>query len=265
LTLKRVGVTLDRSGFTFNPTNCDQLAITGKIAGTSGASAPVSEPFQVSNCAKLAFKPRFTVSTQAKSSKAGGASLRVKITSGAGQANLSKIKVDLPKQLPSRLSTLQKACLAAVFAANPASCPAGSLVGNATAVTPALKTPLTGPAYLVSHGGAAFPDLEIVLQSEGITLIQDGKTKIKNGVTTSTFNTIPDAPITSIELVLPAGPHSALGAFLPAKAKYNMCGQKLVMPTQITGQNGAEMTQSTKVAVTGCTKRHGAKKRRKKG
>ena len=264
VTLKRVVVTLDRPGFTFNPTNCNQLAVTGKITGTGGASVPVSAPFQVANCAKLPFKPRFTVSTQAKSSKAGGASLRVKITSGAGQANLAKIKVDLPKQLPSRFSTLQKACLAAVFAANPASCPAGSLVGTAKAVTPVLKTPFRGPAYLVSHGGSGTPDLELVLQSEGVTLIQDGKTKIKNGITTSTFSTIPDAPISMIELTLPEGPHSALATFLPAKAKYNMCGQKLLMPTSITGQNGAVITQTTKIAVTGCPKKHVAKKGGKK-
>ncbi len=263
VTLKRVVVTLDRPGFTFNPTNCAQLAVTGKITGTAGGSKEVSAPFQVANCAKLAFKPTFAVSTQAKSSKAGGASLHVKITSGSGQANLSKIKVALPKQLPSRFSTLQKACLAAVFEANPASCPAGSLVGTVKATTPLLKAPFTGPAYLVSHGSAGTPDLELVLQSEGITLIQDGKTKIKNGITTSTFNTIPDAPIKTIELNLPEGPHSALAAFLPAKAKHSMCGQKLLMPTQITGQNGAFVEQTTKIAVTGCSK-HKAKKSSRK-
>ena len=252
LHLKRVAVTLDRPGFTFNPTNCNQFAVSGKIIGTGGASVAVSAPFQVSNCADLPFKPGFAVSTQAKSSKAGGASLHVKITSGVGQANLAKIKVALPKQLPSRFSTLQKACLAAVFAANPASCPAGSLVGTVKAITPLLKAPFTGGSYLVSHGGAGTPDLELVLKSEGITLIEDGKTKIKNGITTSTFNTIPDAPISTIELTLPEGPHSALASFLPAKAKYNMCGQKLLMPTQITGQNGVVITQTTKITPTGC-------------
>ena len=263
LRLKEVNVTVDKPEFTFNPTNCSQLHVTGSVsgdmpAGSPGATVPVSSPFAAAGCKDLPFKPTFTVSTQGKASKADGASLDVKLASkggpqpGGGEANIREVKVDLPKQLPSRLTTLQKACTAAVFDANPAGCPAASDVGTATATTPIFSHPLTGPAYLVSHGGEAFPDLEIVLQGEGVTLILDGNTDIKKGITSSTFRSVPDAPISSFELKLPMGPYSILGANLPASAKYSLCGQKLAMPTAFVGQNGAEIHTSTPLSVTGC-------------
>jgi uncharacterized repeat protein (TIGR01451 family) len=288
LRIQTVNVAIDKPGFMFNPTNCSPLAITGTITAAQGASANLASPFAAAGCKNLPFKPKFTVLTQAKTSKANGASLHVKVVSGPGQANIGQVKVDLPKQLPSRLTTLQKACLAAVFDANPAACPAGSVVGTGWAVTPVLKNILTGPAYLVSHGGAAFPDLVIVLQGEGITLDLVGNTDIKKGITSSTFKAVPDAPVSTFDLVLPEGPHSAL------TANGSLCGSETVtvrksvavrvhgrllhvlknvkqvrlrslnMPTAITGQNGAVVKQTTKIAVSGCPKHKKAKKKVKK-
>jgi hypothetical protein len=257
--LKTINVNIDRPNFIVNPTNCSQQAVTATIAGVlsdgaQGARVPASMPFAVAGCKNLPFTPRFTVLTLAKTSKASGAYLHVKVTSGPGQANIGKVKVDLPRQLPSRLTTLQKACPDATFNANPASCPGGSVVGAATAVTPVLRSPLTGPAYLVSHAGAAFPDLVIVLQGEGITLDLVGNTDIKNGITISTFDAVPDAPISTFDLVLPEGPHSALGAY------GHLCKSRLSMPTAITGQNGAVIKQTTRIAVAGCPKHKKARR-----
>jgi hypothetical protein len=270
LRVKTVNVTIDKPGFTFNPTNCDQLRVAGSLGSAQGASVNVSSPFAAGGCANLPFKPSFKVSTQAKTSKKGGAGLDVKVGSGAGypggqsQANIGRVAVSLPRQLPSRLSTIQQACPQAVFDANPASCPAGSNIGVATAKTPVLTNPVTGPAYLVSHGGAAFPDLVVILQGEGITLDLVGSIDIKHGVTSSTFASVPDAPISSFELKLPEGPHSALAAVLPAKAKGSLCGTSLTMPTTLTGQNGAVVKQTTKIAVTGCPKAARRTHRKKK-
>jgi hypothetical protein len=264
LQVKTANVSIDRPGFIFNPTNCEPLAVTGTLTSAQGATAGVSSRFQAANCAALAFRPGFSVASQGRASKQNGASLDVKVTSGAGQANIGKVAVTLPKQLPSRLTTIQQACPEATFAANPASCPAGSNIGTATARTPVLANPVTGPAYLVSHGGAAFPNLVIVLQGENITLELVGSIDIKKGVTSSAFDSVPDAPIETFELNLPEGPHSALTTALSAKAKYDLCGTSLVMPTTIAGQNGAVITQSTKIAVTECPKTKTKVKAKKK-
>jgi hypothetical protein len=253
LQIKHVNVTIDRPGFTFNPTNCDPLAVTGSLSSAQGATAAISVPFQVTNCATLGFKPALKVSTSGKTSRASGASLNVKLiypkAAFGSQANIRSVKVDLPKQLPSRLTTLQKACTARTFEENPASCPTASIVGHATAVTPLLPVPLTGPAYFVSHGGEAFPSLILVLQGDNVTLDLVGTTFIsKAGVTSSTFKTVPDAPVGSFELNLPQGKFSALGA------NGSLCKAKLAMPTMFVAQNGAEIHASTKIAVTSCPK-----------
>jgi hypothetical protein len=197
----------------------------------------------------------FTVSTQGATSKKQGASLVVKATFPKGtQANIKSVAVTLPKQLPARLTTIQQACTEAVFNANPAKCPAGSNIGVGTATTPILAGPLTGPAYLVSHGGAAFPNVVVILQGEGVTVDLVGSIDIKHNVTSSTFATIPDAPISAFQLTLPEGPHSGLAAVVPASAKGSLCSQALTMPMTIDGQNGAQIKQTTKIAVTGCPK-----------
>jgi hypothetical protein len=262
LQIKHVNVTIDRSGFTFNPTNCNPMAITAGIGSTEGASSSVPVPFQVTNCASLKFAPKFAVSTSGKTSKAKGASLQVKLTypqAPAGTyANIARVKVDLPKQLPSQLKTLQKACTAAQFEANPAGCPAASKVGYAKAVTPLIPVPLEGPAIFVSHGNEAFPSLIVVLQGYGVTLDLVGSTFIsKAGITSSTFKTVPDAPVGSFELTLPQGKFSALAA------NGNLCksASKLKMPTEFLAQNGTKINESTKIAVTGCPKAKKAKKK----
>jgi hypothetical protein len=256
LEIKHVNVDINRSGFTFNPTNCSHLTIAGTLHSTEGASQALSVPFQATNCAVLAFKPKLTASTSGKTSRANGASLTVKLGYPAGpyDANIARVKVELPKALPSRLTTLQKACTAAVFDANPANCPAASIIGHATATTPVLPVALTGPAYFVSHGGEAFPSLIVVLQGYGVTVHLVGSTYIsKTGITSSTFKTVPDVPVGTFELTLPQGPYSAL------TANTNICKKKLAMPTEFVGQNGALIKTTTKIAVTGCPKAKKAK------
>jgi hypothetical protein len=255
LRVQTIAVNVNRSGFMFNPTSCTAKQVDVTVAGAQGAKAQLSSPFAAANCHSLPFSPTFAVSTQARTSKAHGASLDVKVAYKPNQANIKSVAVVLPKQLPARLTTIQQACLAATFEANPAACPAGSLIGIVKARTPVLPVLLSGPAYLVSHGGAAFPDVVAILQGEGVRLDLTGNINIaKGGITSSTFASVPDAPVTTFDFSLPEGPHSALATNLPAKAKGDLCGTTLLMPTTIVGQNGAQIKQSTRISVTGCPK-----------
>jgi hypothetical protein len=291
LQLRTLHVSIDRERFTFNPTDCRPMSITARLVSAQGASTTLSAPFQAANCATLAFRPRFSVSTSRKTSKGDGASLDAKVTYPTGslgsEANFARVKVDLPKQLPSRLTTLQKACLAATFEANPASCPAASVIGIVRASTPVLPVPLTGPVYFVSHGGEAFPSLVIVLQGYGVRVDLTAATSIsKAGITSSTFKSLPDVPVSSFELYLPEGPYSALTAngdlcspkrmvIVKKRVRVKRHGHErkvtrrvkkqaatsLTMPTAFVAQNGATIHQNTRIAVTGCPKGDPANKK----
>jgi hypothetical protein len=297
LQTRSVHVSLERPGFTFNATSCEHMAVTGTLVSTAGAAVPLSSPYQAAACAAMPFKPVFTASTSGRTSKRDGASLEVKISSTGGpehaagveEANIAKVDLTIPEQLPSRLTTLQKACTEAQFNANPAGCPAASDIATAIVHTPLLASPLAGPVYFVSHGGAAFPDTEIVLQGEGVRLVLDGHTQIKRGVTYSRFESVPDAPFSTFEFYAPQGKYSIFGAngnlckptktvTVKKKVTVKVHGRKrtvtrsvkqtvaepLTMPTEFVAQNGAELKQDTKIEVTGCPKAKAAKKQPKK-
>jgi len=299
--LRTVDSVIDRPEFMVNPTNCNPQEFSGTATGTpppgvggAGATAAISSHFQVGSCQSLKFEPKFKVSTSGKTSKAQGASLTTTVSypnvPQGSDADIAKVKVELPKQLPSRLTTLQKACTDAQFEANPANCPSASKIGYATVHTPLLPVPLTGPAIFVSHGGEAFPSLTMVLQGDNVTIDLVGTTYISPaGITSTTFKTLPDSPFSSFELTLPEGPYSALAAngnlckptttkTVKKKVSVKRHGKTvkvtkkvtetkpatLQMPNEFVAQNGAVIKQTSDISVTGCAKAVKVKKKQKK-
>jgi len=263
LRLKGLTVAANRPNFLLNPTSCAPLATESLLTSTFGASQSVSSPFQVGGCGSLAFTPSINVASSARTaSKVGGASLEVKVTQPAHQANIRELQLQLPKQLVARDSTLQTACLAASFETAPApgTCKSTAKVGEVTVSTPVLPGVLKGPAYLVSHGAAAFPDLDLVLQGDGVEVVLVGHTHIAHSsVTSSTFENLPDVPISSVTVNLPVGPSSLLSTNGP------LCAANLVAPTTIIAQSGATIKRNTPISIGGCRRhavKHTARRRR---
>jgi hypothetical protein len=262
LQIKRINATINRPKFTFNPTNCDPLTATGTATSIEGATSAVfSSPFQAVDCTNLTFAPKVTVTAGGHASKLNGASLHFKISYPKAplgtQSWFNEAKFDLPKQLPARLETLQRACLATVFENNRAACPKASKIGTATVHTPVLAAPFTGTVYFVSYGNQKFPEAVIVLNAENITIELHGETFInkKTGVTSATFRDTPDVPFETIEVNIPTGRYSEFGTNLP-NSSYNLCGHKLTTPTLLKAQNGQQINQNTPITITNCKKPH---------
>jgi hypothetical protein len=278
--VRDIRVSIDRPDFTLNPTACQPAPTASTLSSPQGQTATVTTPFAPDSCDELKFKPQFSASTKGKTSRRDGASLSVKLTNPiklGAEANIRTVKVELPKQLPSRLTTLQQACTEAQFNANPAGCPPASFIGHARADTPILPVPLEGPAIFVSHGGEEFPSLVLALQGYGFTIDIVGATYISpKGITSTTFKTIPDEPVGNFEVTIPQGKYSALAATanlcrmtrtvtLNRRVTVRVHGHRrrvtrrvkktvsgLLMPTLFVAQNGAEIHQNTPISVTGC-------------
>ena len=201
-------------------------------------------PTGATGCDQLAFSPQLSAVATNGASAADGAGLKVTLTQPLEQSNVKSVSVQLPKPLNARGSTVAAACPEATFTADPSGC-ASAQVGTVTAQTPLLPDPLTGPVYLVAHA-SGLPTVEALLQGHKLSIDLSGSITFGAAGLTSTFATVPDAPITSFVLDLPTGPHSALASIA------GLCPGPQTMPATITGQSGAQVQQAVSVEVTGC-------------
>jgi hypothetical protein len=241
LKLRSIALNFDRPRFMLAPTSCAPMAIGATVDSTTGAKASVESRFQVGNCAALPFEPKLTATVAAD--RTDGASLHVRLTQTPGQANARSVTVALPEAIAARMTTLQAACTEEQAATG--TCPERTKLGEATAVTPILSQPLSGPVYLVRNGGRV-PALKVELRGEvAIDLI--GTNVITDRLTiTSTFGTIPDVPLSSFDLRLRGGSDSIL------RRIGSICTQDLSTPTTMVGQNGKRVVTSTVIAPQGC-------------
>jgi hypothetical protein len=246
LRLKGVKIDLSRPSFMVNPTSCGPLTLNAQITSTTGTAVPASSPFQPTGCQALSFAPAISASTHVGASRSEGASLETVISyANEHEANLAGVAVTLPAQLVARISTLGTACPESTFNADPQACPSGARVGEASVSTPVLPATMTGPAYLVSDG-AAFPALDLLLSADGIQITLHGATAITHGITSASFSSLPDVPISRFALDLPAGTGSLLAT------NGSLCTGRLTMPVTLTAQNAKQLTTNLTVAVGGC-------------
>jgi hypothetical protein len=251
LRLRAVDLTINRPGFLLNPTDCARQEVAGVVGSAEGASVSLHTPFQITGCATLPFAPHLSAYADARAMGRGNgadAGMHVKIALPRSRgANMRSLLVSIRGPIRPRLTTIQHACRAATFNADPAACPRGSLVGHASVSTTVLGTSLNGPIYLVFRGGSAYPDLMMVLQGEGISVVLDGVIQISNaGIIRTTFKNLPDVPLKTFVFDLPRGSDSILG-FIGSP-----CSKPFRIRYGIVGHNGAQAKGVTEVAVKGC-------------
>ena len=256
LRVQSVSIAISRANFLTNPTSCGPLTLNGTLGGTAGsfagfttavgAAQTLSAPFQVTGCSSLPFTPTIVATTSGKTSEANGASLDVKLTQPAGQANTKSVAIQIPSQLAARYTTEQAACPAATYAKGPSNCPASTIVGSVTATTPLLPGSLTGPAYYVYQATSGLPNVDVVLSGDGVTFDLTVSNNLNSKGLVSSLNA-PDVPISSFELNFGEGPHSLLSA------NGNLCSGSITTPITLVAQSGAQIARTVPIGVTGCS------------
>jgi hypothetical protein len=246
LDVRSIALSMNRSQFILNPTNCEKKAVTGSAATVLGQSAPLSNPFQVGGCKNLGFHPNLALKLKGGTKRNQDPALSATLTYPKGSyANIASAQVTLPHSAFLKQEHIKTVCTQPQLASR--SCPAGSIYGSATATSPLLDQPLTGPVYLGVGFGHKLPDLVAELNGQ-IRVLLHGKvdTGREAGLRNS-FEVVPDAPVTKFTLNLDGGKK---GLIVNSE---NLCGPraKVKALAKFTAQNG-KVYEAEPVVANSC-------------
>ncbi len=243
LDVRSVSLNMDRPQFTLNPTDCGAMAVLGSATSTLGQVSSFSQRFQVGACAALGFKPRLALSLEGGTKRSDHPALKSVLTPQAGNANAGRVAVTLPSSEFIDQNHINNPCTRVQFNAN--QCPRNSVLGTARAVSPLLDRPLEGPVYFRSNGGERqLPDIVVDLKGQfEIILVGhvDAVVHGENSRIRTTFETIPDAPVTKFTLSLYGGKRGLL------VNSTNLCARPRRATIRLTAQNGR--THNTEPAI----------------
>ena len=244
-----IRVNVDRPNFTVSPTSCEPKTVTATVASSTGGSADVSDRFQVADCAALGFKPKLALALKGGTTRGKNPALRATLTMPRKNANIDRASVALPHSEFLAQDHIRTVCTRVQFAAaggGGEKCPPGSIYGKATASSPLLDRPLSGPVYLRSSSHP-LPDLVVALDGE-IHVDLVGRIDSKGGGIRTTFANVPDAPVSRFVLSMQGGRKGLL------ENSTNLCATSSRATAKFDGQNG-RLSDTAPVLVANCGKK----------
>ncbi|HXR29757.1 MAG TPA: hypothetical protein VN752_01280 [Solirubrobacterales bacterium] len=261
LDLRSVQISVDRPSFTLNGTSCDPSSFTGQLVSTLSQTVPLTERYQLGECGRLAFKPKLAIRLIGGTRRGAHPALRGTLQMPPGGANLERVSVALPRSEFLDQAHIGTVCTRVQFAAE--ACPAASVYGAATATSPLVEYPLSGPVYLRSSDNE-LPDLVMALRGPAHQPVEvDAVARIdsvKGGIR-STFEGVPDLPVSTVVLSMAGGRKGLL------QNSTNICKGKHRATAEFDAQNGkvADLRPLLRNGKCGPQKKRGAKKQKRRG
>lgn len=225
---RTVHVTVDRDQFALAPTNCKEMSVDATVTSAQGSVAHPADRFQVGECGALKFGPSLKLRLKGGTKRAQYPALTATLRTRKGEANIRRASVALPHSGFLAQEHINTICTRVQFSED--KCPKGSIYGTATATTPLLEQPLKGNVYLRSSNNP-LPDLVVALRGQ-IDINLAGRIDSVNGGIRTTFNGVPDAPVTKFVLRMRGG---AKGLIVNST---DICRAKHRATVQMSGQNG---------------------------
>lgn len=257
LEMRDVRVAIDRPEFATNPTGCDEKAIAGRIAAQDATTVQRSQRFQVRACRALEFHPRLALRFTGKGGRlktGGNPGVRGVLThTGSSLANIARGRVTMPKAVVlDPVNTEDPNLLCSYDDGLAGNCPASSVIGKATAVSPLLNKQLSGPVHLVQ--GIRFgptgnrirttPTLLVKLRGDvQIDLRARTSVNAKSRLVT-TFTDVPDAAVSKFTVHVNGGKKGILTVTRTAKGKLNLCTTSRKATLALTAHNRTSTTQT---------------------
>jgi hypothetical protein len=242
---------LNRPNFTLNPTSCAEKQIAAHITGVGGdvlsgaddSGVDLTDRFQAADCASLGFRPALAFQLFGGTRRGGHPKLKAVLTypKEGAYTNIAKASVALPRSEFLDQAHIKTICTRVQFTAD--QCPAGSVYGHAVAETPLFDTPLKGPVYLRSSSHV-LPDLVAALKgpaSQPVEIDLDGRIDSINGGVRSTFEVVPDAPVSRFTLMMKGGKQGLL------ENSRNLCQSVNRAVAKFSAQNGKGITLRPKM------------------
>ncbi|MFL5909763.1 MAG: hypothetical protein ACJ768_04235, partial [Gaiellaceae bacterium] len=248
LQLRDVRVAIDRPGFMVNPTGCAEKRVRGVAESVAGRVVGASVRFRMGDCGALPFRPRLRLLVGSRGHVRARSSTPVTavLTQRPGEAGIRSVSVTLPSVLSAQIPVIEDACSPEEFAGG--RCEAAR-VATAVAVTPLLRDPLRGGAYLVRRPGQPLPDLVVALRGE-VDFDLVGRVAIPGGIhLAARFGHVPDVPISRFVLRFHAGARGVVGL------GHGLCGSgvgRRAAEIRLEGQNGDERRVRSGLVVGGC-------------